>query len=61
MIKMNSQTKLAIIVIVAALGLIGFEIIQSISVGHTALAGCERGPAANNAFQRSSGNCFHPH
>lgn len=58
---MNAQTKLVIIVIAAALGLIGFEIIQSASVGHTALAGCERGPAFNNALQHSNGNCFNPH
>jgi hypothetical protein len=55
---MDTRTKLAIIVIVMASGLIGFEIMETTGVLHTALAGCEKGRSFNNALSHSHGQCL---
>jgi hypothetical protein len=56
----NSNYNLAIIAIVAALALLGVVMVlvaNNLAV-QEAEAGCERGPAVNKSFERSSGKCF---
>ena len=53
------NTTLAIIAIVAALGLIGvLTITVVVTIPQEAEAACERGKAGSHAFNQSKGRCF---
>jgi hypothetical protein len=54
------NVSIAIIAIVAALGVLGVVIVLAVMTipVQEAEAGCERGPAFNRSFERSSGKCF---
>ena len=56
------NVSIAIIVIVAALGVLGVVVITvAVTIPlQEAEAGCERGLAVNRSFERSSGKCFNP-
>jgi hypothetical protein len=57
---MQNNNQLAIIAIVAALALLGVVMVlvaNNLAI-QEAEAGCERGPAVNRSFERSSGKCF---
>jgi hypothetical protein len=43
-----------------ASGLIGFEMMKTTGVLHTALAGCEKRKSFNNALSHSHGQCLKP-
>jgi hypothetical protein len=57
---MVNDTTLAIIAIVAAVGLLGLVVVETISVQQQAkAAGCENGfPTSARAFNASQGRCF---
>jgi hypothetical protein len=59
---MNQQTSMAVIAIVAALGLLGVVVVMvAVTIPlQEAEAGCERGAAAGTAFNASQGRCFRP-
>ena len=57
---MVNNTTLAVIAIVAALAVLGLVMVlvaNNLAI-QEAEAGCERGPAVNRSFERSSGRCF---
>jgi hypothetical protein len=59
---MGNNTTIAVIAIVAALALLGVVMVlvaNNLAI-QEAEAGCERGPAVNRSFERSSGKCFNP-
>jgi hypothetical protein len=58
--KMVNDTTLAIIAIVAAVGLLGLVVVETISVQQQAkAAGCENGlPNSAFGFNASKGRCF---
>jgi hypothetical protein len=49
---------LVIFALVAALGMVGIAVIDLILSVQEAEAGCERGPAVNQALRSSNGRCF---
>ena len=54
------NTSIAVIAIVAALAVLGgvMALVANNLAVQEAEAGCERGPAVNRSFERSSGKCF---
>jgi hypothetical protein len=56
----EKTVSIAIIALVAALGVLGVVILLAVMTipVQEAEAGCERGPAVNRSFERSSGKCF---
>jgi hypothetical protein len=59
---MNQQTSMAVIAIVAALGLLGVVVVMvAVTIPlQEAEAGCERGNAGSLAVNASQGRCFRP-
>jgi hypothetical protein len=58
---MGDKTGLAIIAIVAAVGLLGLVVIEYDNIIKQIQAfarGCENGPAVSQAFNASKGRCF---
>jgi hypothetical protein len=57
---MENNTTLAIVAVVAALGVLGgvMVLVANNLAIQEAEAGCERGPAANQSFAKSNGKCF---
>jgi hypothetical protein len=55
---MINQKTLVILVLIMGLGLVTVVAIDAILSMQEAEAGCERGPAVNRSFERSSGKCF---
>jgi Flp pilus assembly protein CpaB len=57
---MTTQTMLAIIAIVAAIGLVGVLVIERVTLPQQeAEAGCERGHTFNQTIIKSNGHCLH--
>ena len=57
--KMVNDITLAIVAVLATIGLLGLVVIETISVQQQAEAkGCESGPAVSQAFNASKGRCF---
>ena len=57
------DNQLALIAVVAALGLLGVVVVMvavTIPLQQEAEAGCERGAASGTAFNASKGRCFRP-
>jgi hypothetical protein len=54
------NTTLVVIALVAILALLGVVVVLALMTIplQEAEAGCERGPAVNRSFERSSGKCF---
>jgi len=57
-ITLNTNKTLVVFAIAAALGLLGIVVVEMTVLSQEASAGCERGPAANQAFAQSKGKCF---
>jgi hypothetical protein len=57
---MQNNTTLAIVAVVAALGVLGgvMVLVANNLAIQEAEAGCERGPAVNKSFEKSNGRCF---
>jgi hypothetical protein len=57
---MENNTTLAIVAVVAALGLLGgvMVLVSNNLALQEAQAGCEKGPAVNKSFAQSNGKCF---
>jgi hypothetical protein len=58
--KEEKTVSITIIALAAALGVLGVVIVVAVMTipVQEAEAGCERGPAVNRSFERSSGKCF---
>jgi hypothetical protein len=57
---MQNNNQLAIIALVAALGLLGLVMVlvaNNLAIQEVE-AGCERGPAVNKSLEKSNGKCF---
>ncbi|HZC49154.1 MAG TPA: hypothetical protein VE244_08855 [Nitrososphaeraceae archaeon] len=57
---MNAQTTLTLFAIIAAVGVLGIVIADTIIAIQEAEAGCERGAAPSTAVNASQGRCFQP-
>ena len=56
--QLNKNKALVVFAITAALGLLGIVVLEMTVLNQEVSAGCERGPAVNQAFAGSKGKCF---